>query len=44
MQIEKEGENTLVSNLFKMNTYMASRDLERSYKQLLIIIVANCSI
>ena len=61
MEIEKEGENALVSNLFKMNTYMASRDLERSYKrqfmiarnrhyllymliQLLIIIVANCSI
>lgn len=37
MQIEKEGENTLVSNLFKMNTYMASRDLERSYKRQFMI-------
>ena len=30
MEIEKERENALVSNLFKMNTYMASRDLQRS--------------
>lgn len=37
MEIEKEGENTLVSNLFKMNTYMASRDLERSYKRQFMI-------
>ena len=37
MEIEKEGENTLVSNLFKMNTYIASRDLERSYKRQFMI-------
>ena len=31
MEIEKERQKALESNLFKLNTYMASRDLQRSY-------------
>ena len=42
MEIEKEGENALVSNLFKMNTCMASRDLERSYNSSTDIICYIC--